>query len=187
MKRVAISSETLDINISVSIQSTMNIAASDVTPILDPNNNVDEQAKADYDSFVDTVFQIIEYYGFQCIKKRSSESYPFTSRYTWIAHDSEIENADVPMYIRLRISNHAQDINNTDEYERVKQREKKESQEIKLPATKRRQRYKIKNIIVNSESFSTYEEALNAVESMVHDWLKDKGVDTSVYEPLGKW
>lgn len=163
-----------------------NLVATTVRPVADMNNRIiDDQSFADYTCFVESVFEILMYYDFEIFEKyqRHSQSFPYTSRYVWIAPRIQVESGDVPKLIHLRVSDHTQDFSE-EMQKKIKQRMKDEAQDLKLPKSKLRQRYIPKEIVVNESRFKTYEDALNKIESAIRDWLVKLGVDISDYEFL---
>lgn len=180
--------EILNIKIDVYFKSSStDIAATDVSPVTDENNNIDQQALANYNSFIQTVWNVVEYYGFEMFKNRSSKSYPGTSKYAWVAYASEVDKDDTPLIIKLRVSDHLQEHLSPDHIKDIKDRDKADADELKRPKTKQKQRYILADIVVNNTLYHTYEEALNYVDEVIHNWLTKLHVDTSEFEDLGKW
>ena len=130
------------------------------------------------------VEEIFDYYEFNVTVAATNS---VTSYYYWVARNTEIADDNVPYYIRLRVSDHVQQF--SDEGKKVaSQKDKDNAERLKRPKTKKRQRYKLRNIIVNKENFNTYEEALTEFESTVREWLTAKGVDVdAVYGPMNEW
>ena len=87
-----------------------------------------------------------------------------TSYYFWAAHESQIKAGDVPRWIRVRISDHFQDTIDTDLDTKHKTEMDTFLNKNKLPETKQRQRYIMRNIVSDGDEFDTYEEILNEVE-----------------------
>ena len=90
----------------------------------------------------------------------------------------------MPKYIHLRISEHAQEFSK-ESIKRLSKQYKEEAEAIKLPKTKKKQRYVLDEFIVDGSKYKTYEEALHAIELKIYNWLKERNVDVAQYEPLG--
>ena len=182
---------TLHLDIVVNfILDNYNIAATTITPLY-VDDKLDDSAMADYQTFIMNVFEILTYYDFQYERGEKDPEDPRelkskTSCYCWLAHKSELDNDNVPKWIRLRISDHIQDIC-PEHQAKLNTEYQKFLETHKHPATKLRQRYKFQNIVVNNSEFTTYEDALNAVEHIVVSWIKDRGIDISKYDPLEPW
>lgn len=164
-----------------------NIAATTITPIIDINSDeVNDQAKADFGSFVSNLFETIEYYDFEILDdfKHTSNSFPNTSEYRWIARRDELEANDVPKYIHLRVSDHYQEFS-PEGKRRLKNKLNREAEQLKKPSTKKKQRFVEEEIVVNETTHTTYEEALAYSEKLIFKWLESRGVDMSEYDVLG--
>lgn len=163
------------------------IVATDILPIIDETTlRIDDQAMADFNAFVENVYATLEYYDFELLGDfhHRSLSFPGTSEYRWIAHRSQLSQGDVPKYIKLRISDHFQNFSKPRRQE-LKKLDREQADSLKLPKTKKRQRYSVYEIVVNNEIFSSYEKALNFIDTQIFDWLEECGIDTSDYERLG--
>ena len=191
----------LNIDINYAPIELLDIAATKITPLYKDNGDIDDSAWGDFQSFVANVFAVLDYYDFDLRpgpkdnggskgnkEKTIEEPRSKSSYYFWMCHSQNIQNNDVPFWIRVRISNHIQ--KNVDP--ELVRKQKKEAQEFlethKLPPTKRRQKYKEWEIIVNEERYASYEDALDAIEANVYRWMNKLHIDMSDYEePIGPW
>lgn len=190
MKRYLASKNEVDkLNLNIDINYIVDIvkqevAATEIRPVgLDKENDIiDEAAKQDFVSFVESVFEIISAYDFHIFNEyqRSSKSFPYTSEYRWVAHRTEIDNNSIPKLIRLRISEHSQSLSSAHQNE-ISDRINKEAELLKVPKNKLRQRWKPAFISVNAMKVKTYEEALHEVEILVRKWLTERGIDVEPY------
>lgn len=187
MIRTVAEPEVIGIRVDVYYAAeTEDIVATDVHPIQDAEGHIDPQALADYHAFIQNAWNVIEYYGFEMFKMKTSKSAPGTSKYAWVAHATEVGKNDTPLIVRLRISDHEQHF--ADEHlAKIKRHNKEEAEELKRPESKQKQRFFVEDIIVNNERYKTYEDALNAIDKIVHDWLERMHIDMSDFEDLGKW
>ena len=162
------------------------ISATDIVPLYydDAREILNEQAYADYVNFLETIEEIFDLYDFNITFAPTSSK---TSRYIWTTRNDEILADNVPCFIRLRVSDHVQSFSERGD-KLAGQKDKDFAEKIKRPASKSKQRYKLKELIVNKDSYSTYEEALNVFETMIREWLSDKGVDVeSQFGPMDPW
>lgn len=161
-------------------------AATEVKDILDSMGDIDPQALADYQTFQQNMWAMIDYYGFQTLRMKSSKSKPHTSKYAWIAYAEHVKQESIPLIIRLRVSDHAQAFG-PERRKQIREEEQREADELKQPATKRRQKFIVSDIVVNNKKYSSYEEALNAIDQMIYKWLERLNIDLSDIEPFGVW
>lgn len=178
----------LDIDVNLIPEGTRSIAATEIKPVfIDKDKQiVDDLALANFSAFVDNVFEILDYYDFVVNEeyKRTSKSFPHTAHYAWVARREQVNAGDVPKYIHLRIADHLQ--HETPQFSsRMKEKQRQEADAIKLPKTKKKQRYTVENIVINNEVCNTYEEALRIVEKIIFKWMKDQQIDVSQYDQLG--
>lgn len=184
MKRwIRTSSQPDELELNIDILFRAAVFATDIRPVVNDNGLLDEQAKSDYDDFIETVLELLDYYDFHVYNSyhRTSGSFPYTSQYIWIAHRNEIDRNSIHKLIKLRISDHYQNFSKKRQYELNKQA-KQEAYELRTPSNKEKQLYMPKTIVVNNSRYTTYEEALAHVEKEIRSWLVDRGVDLSNYE-----
>jgi len=179
--------QQLNLDIDILFAAVPSILGTDINPIVDENGLLDDQARADYDTFTEMLYLIIEHYDFHIFSEHSktSGSFPYTSQYTWIAHRTEIEQNSVHKIIKLRVSDHFQNFSK-ESIRRLAKQARQEANELRIPKTKQRQLYEPKVIVVNNERYSSYEEALKDVEREIRSWLIDRGIDVSEYEGFYK-
>lgn len=192
MKRMVVAKSNTDALLALDVDVLFHLAsdlvyATDIRPV-DNDGVLDSQAAADFDNFIDNLFALLDYYDFEVFEsyRKKSGSYPYTSRYQWIAHRTEIDADRIHKLIRLRVSDHYQKFSKRREHE-LSQQAKKEAYDLRQPSSKKSQRYEFKMIVVNNERFTTYEEALNYAEKEIRSWLIEKNVDISKYEDFGEW
>lgn len=177
----------LDINITF-VQSDIDIAATDIKPIIiDKDKQIlDDSAQSDFNVFVQNLFATLTYYDFEILDdyKHTSKSFPRTSEYCWVAHRTELDADSVPKYINLRISDHFQNFSKARDRQLAKQRQA-EANSIKRPSTKKKQKFEVEEIVVNNQTYFTYEDALADAERLIFKWLESRGVDMSEYDMLG--
>lgn len=186
MKRVireASAVETFSIKVDIFHEMQDDIVSTDILPISEGKNLLDADALVDYNCFLENVWETLDYYGFQILRSKESKSFPYTSKYAWIAYASEIEKKDVPLMVKMRISDHPQKV--SPEYrDELKHRDRAEADELKMPEGKKKQRFIIVDIVVNNHRYATYEEALAAIDRMIYEWLDKLNIDVSDIVPL---
>lgn len=174
-----------DIDVTLPCIHQVEVAATKVIDLPSDISQSDPLALDNYYAFRESVEEVFEYYGFQLVKYRTSNP----SRYYYYAHESQIVADNVPKYIKLRVSAHAEQHKSEEHLNAIKERTRQELEEIKRPKSKLKQRYMPLNITVNSKRFNTYEKALEFVESQVRDLFSilHLNVDVNDYESLGEF
>lgn len=145
----------------------------------------DDAAYSDFQTFVMNVWSMFDYYDFHIFDEYTydSPSFPETSQYRWVAHNTEIESGNIPVLVQVRVSEHDQKLSEVVQ-KKVSKKLKEESDDLKLPATKKKQKYRVERITVNNTYFDAYEEALDHIEHLLRDWAESLGVDLTEYEPF---
>lgn len=182
---------TIEIDINIIYMLLQNVAAA-ISNFTDKHGFIiDEGAYGDYLAFVDNVRVLLDMYEFD-VKEPSKGPHQFKrvhghyiqkfkSEYLWTATRKEISEGDVPEYLVLRISDHAQHFSKQGDA-MIRKREKEFAEQYKLPQSKRIQRYKLVNVIVNGATYSSYDEALQAVEEIILSKLGEDGIDLEIYK-----
>ena len=162
---------TLDIHVYLeSMTSDVAAAFSNIKPVYNKQKEIDEQALADYDCFIEELLGELEYHDFQILRASESKS-SVTSRYYTMANADQVKAKDIKYLIFLRVSEHHSGL---DEEQKawVRNERKKDIEKYKQPTTKKHQRFKVKEIIVNNESFASYDDALEASVIRINEWVE---------------
>lgn len=154
------------------------LVATEVLPL--GVDEIDPQALADYHAFVDLLAAMIDYYGFEIVHSHPSK----TSFYYMFARKEAIAKDDVPYYVYLRVSDHLETHKSAEHLQKIRDNLNQLLEEHKRPATKKRQRYQPLEIIVNDELYTTYEEAAQAAECILRNWMTQRGIDISPYDQM---
>lgn len=134
-------------------------ADTEIKPVYLTDGTVDEQALADYDAFIDNIYACLSN-RFELVEVEESPRSK-TSWYFWIYGKDADGNIATKFIVRMRISDHEYPERHNKKAERAFVKEK--AQEFKRPKNKRYQEWKIKNITINGEMYSSYEEAEDAI------------------------
>lgn len=175
MKSYTKSSENITefkLDIIVNLEPIIDIAASSIHRIYNKDGSIDQWALIEYEDFVINVLALFDYYDFEVLDEQYSNKSK-TSMYFTIYRKSESNEADIKCLFFIRISDHDyQEKSKENRKETEKNRteyHKREAERLKQPKTKKRQKWKVRNIIVNDEIFDSYTEALDAVEKMLKE------------------
>lgn len=134
-------------------------ADSEIKPIYLSDGTIDEQALADYDAFVDNIYACL-YNRFEIVEVEESPRSK-SSWYFWLYGKDAEGNVATKFLVRLRISDHEYSERHSKKAERKYVGSK--AQELKQPASKSSQDWKIRNITINGDKYSSYEEAEDAI------------------------
>lgn len=135
-------------------------AKSEINPILLPKGKIDEQALADYDAFIDNLYECLAYY-FDIVELEESPKSK-TSWYFYLYAKNAKGEITTKFIVRLRVSDHVYPEYHSTEAEKTFVENR--VQEFKRPNNKKYQRWKIYNIIVNGDKYENYDDALDDIE-----------------------
>lgn len=135
------------------------IAATKILPLKPDGEKYDKHAVDLYDEFIMDALAIFDYYDFIILNEHQS---PYTkSEYYTLVKQSQYEKQDYRYVLFIRLSDHETEI----ETKKSKMRYYSAiADEIKQPATKRKQVWRLKEIIVNNQHYSSYEDALADID-----------------------
>lgn len=150
----------IDVNYEVPFDESVVASSSEIKPVNLPDGSYDEQALADYDAFIDNIYASL-CHRFEVVDVEESPMSK-TSWYFWIYGKDANGNIATKFLVRLRISDHRYSERHSGKAERTYV--DKKAQEYKQPASKKYQKWKLKNIIVNGQEYSTYWDAENAID-----------------------
>lgn len=154
-----------DVNFDMGVYASED---SSIKPVKLANGDIDQQALADYDCFADNVYSILCDY-FEVVDVDFSDKSD-TSRYFYMYAKNENGDIATKFIIRLRLSDHEYSDRHNPNLE--KQYVDKKVQEYKRPQDKRIQKWKLRNIIVNGATFSSYLDAEDAIETEMEEYSK---------------
>lgn len=150
-----------------------------VTSSIDPvqpnypiDKSIDEQALADYDSFIEDSREEIESMDREIVEQNKSNKSP-TSRYFTLVDLTQHVEHSIQYMIFLRISDHFPTDTDDEEHREIDQaiRQHRDSTKARLSAEQgHRVVWKVRQIIVNGERYSSYDEALDRVRQLVREW-----------------
>lgn len=176
----------VDMSFDVYLSATLtSVAATAIVDLPKTRAEADPLAVENYDSFVECVEEIFSHYDFQYVKDPYRSEF---SSYYYYAPKSQIEAKNVPKYVRVRISSHVEQHKSEEHRAKIKNRIKEDLDEIKLPDTKKKQRYMPLRITADRKlDFTSYEEVLNYAEERVRELFEWLGILDllSSYDELG--
>lgn len=136
---------------------------SSIQPLMLPDGSWDQRALDEYEDFVVNVLEIFEYYDFSIIESRES---PYSqSKYYALVKKGDEDRKDYKYILYVRVSDHDLDRSRT---RRQKEWFDEHAQQQKQPSTKSKQRWKLKRITVNKDTYFSYDEALDDLEEKLH-------------------
>ena len=179
-------SEVVDIEFDVYLMSLLDsLAATTIVELPDSRAEADPLAVENFDAFVECVEEIFDHYDFKYAKQPHRSEF---SSYYYYAHQSQLDAKNVPKYVRVRISSHVEKHKSDKHIENIRDKINKELDEIKLPSTKKKQRYMPLRITADRKlNFDTYEDVLNYAEMRVRDLFNELNLNVplSEYDEVG--
>lgn len=145
---------TFTINIKVNFEPDIQFLEEvEVRPIL-IDGEIDQQALGDYLAFILEALSELDDVGLEVIEQHDSKSSE-TSKYFTLADEDQYKNGTMKYIIYLRISDHVPNLS-IDQKKLLKQKRDDDSSKLKV-------KWKVRQITVNNETFSTYDEAIKYV------------------------
>lgn len=141
---------------------------SNIRPVYNNDEEIDEQALADYDNFIDELLGELDYNDFKLLRASESKS-SATSRYYTLADEHQVDDGNIKFIIFLRVSEHHAMLDE-DQREWVRKQRQKDLDTFKLPKSKKKQRYKLREIIVNNDTYSSYDDAIEDAVKKIQEW-----------------
>ena len=153
------------------------LAASSIKTVRLADTQIDPVAFQEYEDFVENVLNLLVTYNMNVMELKPSPKSE-TSWYTWFYPTDADGSVKSKVIFKLRISDHfnhwipKQGKSQKDADRLMKQSEARYNQETanryKLPETKSgNQRFKVMNVVVNNETFESYDEALDYVDKLL--------------------
>lgn len=153
------------------------LIASSIKPVKLANKQIDPVAFQEYEDFVENVLNLLVTYNMHVMELKPSPKSE-TSWYTWFYPTDSNGDMKSKVIFKLRISDHfhhwihKQGKSQKDADRLMKQSEARYNQETanryKLLETKPgNQRFKVMNVVVNSKTFESYDEALDYVDKLL--------------------
>lgn len=164
------SSKEFKLDIIVNLEPITDIAASSIHRVYNKDGSIDQWALIEYEDFVINVLALFDYYEFEVLDEKYSNKSK-TSMYFTIYRKSESNEADIKCLFFVRISDHDYKEKSKEDRKKTEKHRKeyheREAERLKQPKTKKRQKWKARNIIVNDETCDSYNEALDKVEKIL--------------------
>lgn len=132
---------------------------STIKPLTNPDGTPDQLAVDEYEDFVLNVLEIFDYYDFIVIESRQS---PYSNSYYFsLVCKGDEARKDYKYILYVRVSDHSLSKYQIDSQNKYFGQH---AQELKQPPTKSKQRWRVKRITVNRDTYYSYDEALDAIE-----------------------
>ena len=133
---------------------TRSIEAATIRPIYDPNGEIDDFALGEYYAFLDQTECYLEDEGLEIIDYQESKASK-TSFYYTLADAEQYKSGNMKFIIYLRVSDHRSKLR-PEQSKLLKQKHRDEASRLRV-------RYKLRQILVNSDEFVTYDQACDEV------------------------
>ena len=144
------------IRFNIDVEFSTSIYSSKIPPIYKDDGSIDQAAFAEYEEFIINVFSILDEVGYDVIEEHESSKSKI-SYYLSSYKKSESNKSDIKCIIFIRISDHqlreASKKSRTNYYKQL-------ADDMKQPKYKSKQVWRFKNIVVNGDTFESYEDAL---------------------------
>lgn len=162
MKRVIKSSEdsfhTKIITYNVEVQLVSEVEAA-INPIQKEDGSIDQAALAEYQEFLINVLAVLDEHEFEIIEDHESPRSE-TSYYISAFKKSESTSDNIKCVFFIRVSDH---VLNKDTNQLRSEYYKSEAERLKQPKSKKKQTWRLKNIVVNGDTFDSYDAAIEEI------------------------
>lgn len=164
-------SSKFELKVTVHFEQNNIVASSNIKPIQPQyplNNEIDEQALADYNCFIEDSKEELEDLGLE-IKYSNSSNRSLTSRYfTLVDLDQDVMHT-MKYMIFLRVSDHLE--SNSEYTDALIRDHRNASQEEVSREQGHKVRWKLREIIVNDRTFTDYDSAVDYIRKKGEEWI----------------
>lgn len=141
------------------------IQSSSIEDLQNSNVVYNTIALAEYESFLVNTLDIFEDHDFDVIQEKDS---PYSkSYYAALVKKDQVENADYKFILFVRLSDHE---NNKHTVKGKKRYYRDLAEKLKQPTTKTKQLWKLKEIVVNNQTFDSYDDALVEIDKLLRQY-----------------
>lgn len=160
--------KSFDIVVEFEIEFNGNIftSVSDILPIRLEDGTIDKVALDEYEDFVVNLWSLLDFLGYEELDVNDS-IFSETSWYVATFKNTVSSKDNIEKIIFIRISDH--EISEETRKQR-KEYYKREAERLKQPKEKDKQKWRFKNIVVNGERYSSYDDALDDLEKRIKSW-----------------
>ena len=165
----SISKNNIIVDFVVELQPAFSdVAASEIVDIVDTDVFENSPAYDAWESFIINVEEAIFAQDYQIVDHKTTSVSKISEYYDLYAKD-EGGNLITSCILLLRVSNHKLSKGHPNE---SRQKLQERANRHKIPSTKTRQRYHYNRVIVNSQTFENYFEALDEVDRLLEQFKK---------------
>lgn len=165
----SISKNKIIVDFVVELQpASSDVAASEIVDIVDTDVFENSPAYDAWESFIINVEEAIFAQDYKIMDHKTSSVSKISEYYDLYAKDED-GNLITSCILLLRVSNHKLSKDHPNE---SRQKLQERANRHKIPSTKTRQRYHYNRIIVNSQTFENYFEALDEVDRLLEQFKK---------------
>lgn len=174
MKIYVKASEEFNLKLAIVVEFELisNVAAA-IHSIYNKDGSIDEAALTEYDEFLINLYSVFDYNEFELIEEKQSNRSE-TSMYYALYDRTKSTKSDIKCIVFVRVSDHDYKEKKTKENKKITDKHRKqyfsnEAERMKQPKDKVRQKWKMRNVVVNNTKFSNYDEALDYIDKMLSE------------------
>lgn len=152
------------IDIIVEFETISEITAeSKIKPLTKPDGTPDLRALDLYNEFIMNALSVFDYHDFEILEEHQSPS-SYSYYFTLVKKD-DAKNKEYKYILFIRLSDHP----NRSESEKARKIfYAKEAGRLKQPETKTKQVWRLKEIVINNETYFSYEDALEDIDKRLN-------------------
>ena len=145
--------------ITITVEYEGPIQASTIKPLYREDGTPDIGSISEYEEFIVNALEIFDRHDFEIIEEAESDR-SHSIYFSFVKHD-DLEDKNYKYVLFVKVSDH--EISESSKKGRQRYYSD-QADKLKQPVSKKKQTWKFKDIIVNKQIFSSYEEALEEVE-----------------------
>ena len=135
--------------------------ATPIVPLKDENNEINKEALVNYQEFLIDAAKIFNSHNMDVIQETEENKKTFSSYYALVKHE-EAESGNYSQILFVRIYACVDKLESRKDIINVLSQK---AEELKAPADKFDQSWRLDEFLVNDKHFSTYEEALGYIDT----------------------
>ena len=152
------------IDITVEFEFMPEIQATcEIKPLTRPDGTPDLRALDLYDEFIVNALSVFDYHDFEILEEHQSPS-SYSYYFTLVKKD-DAKNKEYKYILFIRLSDHT---NRSESEKARKVFYAKEADRLKEPQTKTKQIWRLKEIVINNETYFSYEDALEDIDKRLN-------------------
>ena len=153
---------TFDVSVTFEVDNQL-LESTPIRPIVTAEGEIDDQALSDYNGFIlELLFELED--AVLIVIDEHDSNFSETSKYYTLADEEQFHNENMKFIIYLRVSDHVLKLTK-EQKKLINQKRKEESSKLKV-------KWKVRNIVVNDNLFTSYDDAIEFVGHKAEEYKR---------------